>query len=532
MKNPADLRRYAPLGLILSGLATLSLIITFIVQALTSAGLVTFPDPELLNRILWISGSLIIVGVAITSILNPEGVRQFVSGRQAQYGSNSAIALFAFIGILIFINMLAFDNAKTWDLSENGQTSLAPETLRILESLPAPISARAYYSSRYPVDTTRSLLEKLKENSAGKFEYEFINPELDVVAAQNDGVERDGTIVLQLGELKEFVTLPDEQNIDAAILRLTNPEKRVLYFLIGHGELDTETAADTSLNAIRGVLENKNYTVLLLDLKSTSSVPADAKAVILAGPQRPLFIEEVSALRNYLANGGGLVVLRETKALLKQSPTTEIADPLDELLAAWGITLNADLVLDPNANPSIVAIANPQSYPNHPITRDLAGYYSLFPTSGSITLNTPPENINSVALASTAESAWGESDIASIEGNGASFDPTTDLSGPVILAVAGEDLLSKARLVVFADSEFATDTWYKRGNGDILINAIDWAATQDNLINLTPKETIERTYNPPSMFGFISVLILSLCFIPLGVFAAGFWVWFKRRRQG
>jgi hypothetical protein len=33
----------------------------------------------------------------------------------------------------------------------------------------------------------------------------------------------------------------------------------------------------------------------------------------------------------------------------------------------------------------------------------------------------------------------------------------------------------------------------KYGNGDLLINSIDRASKQDNLINLTPKQTTERT---------------------------------------
>jgi ABC-type uncharacterized transport system involved in gliding motility auxiliary subunit len=107
-----------------------------------------------------------------------------------------------------------------------------------------------------------------------------------------------------------------------------------------------------------------------------------------------------------------------------------------------------------------------------------------------------------------------------------------DNPGPLTLAVAAENDTTGARLVVFGDSEFAADVFYSRGLADILVNAIDWAAEQEDLINLTPKETMPRTFSSPGTLGFIGIILTSLCIIPLLVIAGGVFAWYSRRRRG
>ncbi len=524
-----DLRRFAPLGLVLSLLAVLSLIGFLIVKGLAAAGVFTPPDPELLTRGLWISAGVILLGLAIAALLDPEKTRKFLLGRQVQYGSNSIIMLIAFIGILIFINMIAYQNPKTWDLTEGQQKSLAPETLDALKTLPEPVTARAYYSSSMMSPDISTLLENFKANSNGKFSYQFIDPLQNPVAPKNDGVDSDGTVVLEMGTHKELVHFATEQDLVSALLRLMYPEERVVYFLTGHGELDTENAGDTSYTSVKLALQNKNYTVNLLNLSSEGKVPQDAKAVIIAGPKLPLTTEEAAMLESYLNGGGAMVVMEEPR------PLTEYGDspnPLADLLAKWGISLNNDIAIDPGANPPLLVYSDTQNYGQHPISEKLRGIDSRFFTASSIKLAATSQDITVTPLAQTYPNAWGETDIKSIESNQAAFDESVDTAGPLILGVAGENYATNSRLVVFGDAEFAGDALYKLGNGDLLLNAIDWAAGQNNMINLTPKNSVERTYNPPGTLGLVGIILASICLIPILIIVAGVSAWLSRRRRG
>lgn len=523
-------KQYAPIGLVISGLALLSLVGFFLARVLVEIQLLALPDDELIPRGLWISAAAVMLGLAITALLNPDGVRRFFTGRQMRYGSNSVILLLAILGVLFFANALVLSNPQTWDMTEDKQNTLNDETVAILESLEQPILARAYYSAQLSTDNVGKLLENFKQNSKGKFTYEFINPEFNPVMAERDNIERDGTIVLMIGDTRrEVVSFASERDLASGILRLMNPGERYVYFLTGHGELPIDTPGESSYTLVKRSLESKNYTVESLNLVSAGSVPENADAVVIVGPQRPLNDAEVEALRAYLAQGGGLVVMKEPVF----SDEEPLPDPLDDLLAEWGIAFNNDLVVDPNVNPPIIAVADPGSYANHPVTQGLFGYYSAFPTTRSLSLlPTESPSITATPLAFTGVNAWGETDLDSIDTNTQRFDPEVDTPGPVILAIASEDWMQDARLVVFGDSELAADAFYQQGNGDIVINAIDWVAEQEQQINLTPRDPINRQYRQPGTFGMIGMILTGLCILPIIIAGAGISTWVARRRRG
>lgn len=523
-----DPRRFAPLGLVLSLLAFLTLLGFLLVRGIATAGVIAPIDATLMERGLLISGGCIVLGLALAAILDPEFTRKFLVGRQVQYGSNSVILFVAFSGILIFVNILAYQNPKTWDLTEDKKNTLAPETLNILAALPQPVLAQSYYTSRTPSDSAQKLLENFKQNSKSQFTYEFSDPELNPVAAQADGVERDGTIVLKMGDRKEQVVAATEQDLASAMVRLINPEKRVIYFLTGHGEADITAPGDKAYSMVKSTLEKKNYTVKPLSLLSEGKIPADAKVIVVGGPQTPFAESEAKQLDDYLSGGGSMIVMEDPTMMTKFG---DAPDSLSALLEKWGITLENDFVIDPNANPASVAIADPSAYAPHPVTEKLRGVNSFYPRARSLKTGTV-DGVSVTPLVVTGASAWGETDFTSIDSNKVAFDPAVDISGPLTLAAAAENLATNGRLVVFGNSEFAYDPYYKNGNGDILINAIDWAAALDQLISLTPKQQNLRTFNPPGTLGLVGIVLASLCVIPLLVIGGGMWAWYSRRRRG
>ena len=527
MKN--DPRRYAFMGIVLSALAVVAFVIITVVRGLATAGVVQLPDLEVTTRSMWICLGVFILGLALTAFLDPERTRKFLTGRQAQYGTNAFIMLAAFLGILFFLNILAYQNPKSWDLTESQNNTLAPETVSMLASLPQPVTVRAYYSVRTDPTEARKLLDNFKQLSAGKFTYSMIDPEGNPVAAQQDGVNRDATVVLAMGDHKEQVNLPDEQSVDAAIIRLINPQKRVVYFMIGHGEADIEQADDASYSLVKTALQNKNYTVNTLNLGNTGKVPADANVVVIPGPQTPISVDEARSLQAYLDQGGAVIAMQNPRALTKMNTAP---DPLADLIAAWGISEQNDILYDPNANPPLLVYGDPLNYGQHPITERMRGLNSRFFTAQSLLLGTAPQGISLTPLAQTYSNAWGETDFASIQNNQVAFDPTKDLPGPLVIAAAAENSLTKGRLVVFGDSEFVSNAIYKLGYGDMFVNAVDWSTQQENLISLTPKNNAARSYNPPGTLGLIGIILVSICILPLLIIGGGLATWFSRRKRG
>ncbi len=224
-------RRFAPLGLYLSLAATL-----------VSMGLyVVYRQFDLY---LQISVGLIVVGLALFALLDPDRARQIITGRQARYGSNAFVLSLAVVGIVVVINYLVFTNTKRWDLTEGKQFTLAPETIDTLAKLEQPVKAIGFFTKRTNSDQARSLLEQYQYNSAGKFEFEFVDPDANPALAESAKITRDGTIVLYMNELQEPVTLVSEEQITGALVRLMNPVKRAVYFLSGHGERSPDESGD------------------------------------------------------------------------------------------------------------------------------------------------------------------------------------------------------------------------------------------------------------------------------------------------
>ena len=66
----------------------------------------------------------------------------------------------------------------------------------------------------------------------------------------------------------------------------------------------------------------------------------------------------------------------------------------------------------------------------------------------------------------------------------------------------------------------------------MFINSVDWAAEQENLINITPRTPTLRTFTPPTNAGFIIMIIVAVFVLPGMVVFAGVSSWLARRKRG
>ncbi len=523
MKN-----KIARITLILAGVGLAASILLALVKIAALLGVYN-PGQDNITRWLQLSLGITVLLAAVFAILDPERVRLFLTGRQAHYGSNALLSIIAFALILFLVNWFTYQNPKSWDLTETKANTLAPETIELLGSLTQEVKALAFYSTGSMGTEDRTLLDLFSQNSNGMFTYQVIDPQLDPLTAERYGAS-DGTIVFQMGESTEQAAFSTEDEFDAALIRLLYPAERVIYFLAGHGEASLDGFDEFSLSRLKGALEGKNYTVKPLNLIASPAIPEDALAIVIAGPLQPVSQEEVDLLKAYLDGGGSLIVEMEPLPL---TDFGDSPDPLSQYLETdWGVTLENDVVVDTATNQPLIAVAS--EYAAHPITDKLRGVVAVFPTARSLKLAGINDNLDPVELIRTGENSWGETDLVKLDTEGVTeFNEGADLIGPVALAVVVENYENSARLVVFGDSEFAQDGMYDTyGNGSLLINTIDWAAQQEDLIALTPKNQVERIYNLPSQGQTLTIVLGSVCLLPLLVVGAGAAAWVRRKRRG
>jgi len=527
-KQKPTWHRFTFIALLVAVLAGVTAGFFLLTKGLLNIGMFSGATSETLNRGLFISGGVVILALAIYLLLEPEKVRRALTGRQARYGSNALVMSIAFFGILIVGNVLVFQNPQRWDVTEDKQNTLAPESVQALNELQEPVTATAFYSTSLSTASADELLAKFKAGSNGKFDYKFVNPDTDPVAANEAGITGDGKIMLVMGERKEIAAFASETEITKSLYRLANPEPRVIYFLSGHGEASIETG-QVSVSQARQTLENKNYTIKGLNLLVENKVPKDALTIVIAGPLKPVSDQEVKLLKQYVDAGGSLVVMENP---LLATDFGDSSDPLAAYLASeWGITLDDDIIIDLSSQQPLYAVS--ASYNQHSITQNLSqNYIVIMPQARSISVNEGLEGITSTPLILTSPNSWGEKNFTNAEGSQISLDPE-DSPGPLVMAASGENTTTHGRVVVFGNSVFATDEGFNAyGNGNIFVNSLDWAASQEDSISVTPYTPTARTFIAPGQFQWIAILLGSVIILPGLVILAGVSTWLARRRQG
>jgi ABC-type uncharacterized transport system involved in gliding motility auxiliary subunit len=88
---------------------------------------------------------------------------------------------------------------------------------------------------------------------------------------------------------------------------------------------------------------------------------------------------------------------------------------------------------------------------------------------------------------------------------------------------------SQGRFVVIGNSGWAANRFLDfNGNSDLALNAVNWLASDEDLISIRPKAPENRRVSMTQR-QFNAVLVTSQFILPLIVVVAGFGVWWKRR---
>ncbi len=466
------------------------------------------------------------------------------AGTWSRTGSTVLSSLF-FLGILVFVALIVEMHPWRVDLTETGRHSLSAQTLNILRSLDEPIEIKAFFQTATPEEAqARDLLETYRYHS-DRISYRFIDPDRRPEMARRHEIRNYGSLVVEGFGRSRAASHADEQSITNALFKLSRDEEKKVYFLAGHGERSAEMGDKEGFFAARSALERENYRVEDLLLMQKRAVPHDASLVVIAGPGKSLFPEEIERLGTYVKGGGRLMVL---------------LDPfhdggLTEFLLSYGIELREDVIVDESVGLFGGSALMPVvlTYGAHPITDNFA-FATFFPEARSVgILDDLPHGVHVLPLAMTSQDAWGETDMEMLQEGVVSYDPQTDHAGPLNIVVLaevhatgrgdgaddshspdaepsnGEPLMG--RVLVAGDGDFASDAYFSlSGNGDLFLNMVNFLAGEEDLITIERRET----QGQPLLLTdaqFQVIVWTVLVFVPLLVLLAGLVMYRVRRRQ-
>lgn len=480
---------------------------------------------------------------------------------------NLVLQAVLFLSLFSGLNYLARNHAWRFDLTAHRRYSLSPETKSYLQNLQRPVRivvtltenddnadvAQAYRDLR---GLLREYSYATEGNPNGRINVEFIDVYQQRREADQLGIDQPNIVLLICGEQRQQVSLGElygvrerektdfrgEQAITAAILSVSNPTRKKIYFLTGHGELrpdDVDPAR--GLSALNDELRLRNFAVEYLQLSTARTVPEDADLVIAAAPQGRYDAFEQEQLRDYLNKRQGRLILLVAAG---------VPHGLDDLLYDWGVLADDVVIYDTDpgsfADNGDLIIRNFQP---HPITQTLLDY--KIPLRLGLCRSVRPDpgraagsGLEVTVLAATSTTAWGEASYRQrrlpeynrgVDLKGLPGLPPANRLGVVTVSERVQVRnnlpfsVRSGRLVVIGTDDLVTNHRIASpGNQNLFLNAVNWTIDRETQLNI-PTRPIERFQLSLSQAELIKLRYSLILALPIAAALLGLFVYWSRR---
>ena len=297
---------------------------------------------------------------------------------------------------MVLVNIVGDYFFHRFDLTEEKRFTLSESTTNGVQSLEDVVFVRIYLEGNLPTEfrelskATRELLDEFRAYSGDNIQYEFINPSISNDEEERVEVYKELTrqglqytnIRMQAGDkmseqiifpgaivsykdqetpiqlLKSTAGATEQQMITSsiqqleyefisAIQKITNPEKKFIAFIEGHGELSELETADAQ-RALAEFYEVKRITInKLLDALYGFD------AAIIARPDSAFSEQDKFILDQFIMRGGRVLWLIDPVFARMDSLKTSnltmglvLEHNLEDQLFKYGVRLNNDLILD------------------------------------------------------------------------------------------------------------------------------------------------------------------------------------------
>ncbi len=455
--------------------------------------------------------------------------RRLLSARQTKYAAYAALYVLVILAIASVANVLANRYNKSYDSTANKRYSLSEQTAKIVKGLKQDASI-TYYDRQSGFQQAKDLLDRYTTLSP-RIHVEYIDVEKRPQEARAAGVTKLGTSFVQIGAKKEEAKSVTESEVTGAIIRDLKTSTRTVCFVSGSGEHQLDDSQRNGYSRLKDILAKDQYTTKSISLLEKAEIPVDCTVVVIGGPQSDYVQPAVDALKKYVEQGGRAMIMLD--APLKFGHPTADNAALSDLLQSWGVTLDKDLLLDLSPVGQLMGlgpeVALVSTYDSHPIVDELKGTATGFPLSRSLTIkNTDKTTVQKLFDSSASSLATTKLDSPNVNPS----DPNNK-KGPLTIAAAGSYKTGKenseGRFVVVGSSSWPANSFINfNGNGDLALNALNWLASDEDLISIRPKEQENRNVTMTrAQFNWVRLSTQFL--LPGALLLAGVSVWWRRR---
>lgn len=405
------------------------------------------------------------------------------------------------------------------DLTPGRDYTLSTHARRILAELPQDVHLTVFVRSEDPrTPELKDLLYRVTSETK-RLHYDFVDLNRSPALAKKYGIDRYGAIVVESDTRRRDVSNPNESSLMAALLAVTRSRERIVYFVVGHGERSPDdTDRKSGLSAAKRTLEDDQFKVRTLPPIGADGVPADATALVIAGPRKDYLPGELEQIGAYLRRGGNVLLLvdPETPASVAAfaaglgivTPAQVVVDPEHRLAGGEGVTLMVSDTLR-----SFLVSGSLEAPPVFSYARPL-GVAAEHVDDAISFLKTSPESY-AAAPSDLAARAGRQTGAVPV---GVALVPTADRAG---------------RVIVLGDSDFASNGIIDYlGNKDLLLNSINWLARDESLLaaRAQTKEVGREQFFVTETQGALAFWLATVV-QPAIFFGAATIVFVRRRRQ-
>lgn len=437
--------------------------------------------------------------------------------------TNLILQALLFLSLFAGLNYIALSHAWRFDLTQSRRHSLSAETRSYLERLERDVRVYVTLSNdgndEELAQAHRDITGLLREYSyltrnhtRGRIEVRAVDVYQNRREAEALGLDQPNQVVLVSDQHRRVLTLGDfyltksrqreafrgEATLTAAILDVSNPDKKRIYFIAGHGEMRPDDVDGLrGLSQLRDELRQRNYDIASIDLSLTRRIPDDAALLVAVAPLGRFKPFEEELLRNYLTTRAGRVII-----LLQQGTP----HGLENLFFDWGILAYDNLILDPD--PRSITENNDMRLwrfsrdassriTDNLINNDLSVIVGPARTVSDDLGRSLDDGLSVRKLVATSPNAWGES---SYRLKDYTYTPGQDLKGELGVMVISERLkpaslplsVKGGRLAVFGAGDLVTNNRiFNPGNLNLFLATVNWAVDRDTQLNI-PARPIQR----------------------------------------
>ncbi len=519
--------------------------LNYIALALIFLALVSFqiwPYKKTAPAILFALG---IIALIAYILVNLSLLKQSFKRKSFIYSSNLFLVIVLVLGILVILNYFFAKNHYRMDFTEAKLHSLSDQSVSVLTGLDKDVNIRLFFREGNYTRSSMENLMKIYSYHSNKIKYEFIDPDKNPGLVKRYEISEDGTTIFESGEKENRITSTSEEDITNAIIKISREEKKVIYFLEGHGEAGIEETGDNGYSIAKNELEKLAYEVKKLPLALEDNFPDNISLLVIPGPQKDLLPNELETISTFIQSGGRIFFMIDP----------ETAPGLTVYLKQFGVKLENDLIVDTVSRllggDYFMPVVN--KYESHSIT-DNFRYATFFPYTRSVSpIEEKPEGITTEVIAKSSQNSWSERQLDQKE---VTFNKDIDVGGPVSLAVVAtiqpkneeqeepekestekteenkaipKEPEAEGRIAVFGDSDFISNRYYYlAGNGNFFLNTANWLTEEEDLIAIQPKTSSPHAIQLSPSQGRL-IFFVSLIILPLIVLTTGTLIWVRRR---